>query len=223
MAFDVNAYWHSRYYKALTALGKKLTGEEDLQSYKSMWKDLDKEYKQRGEKRPTIKEATSRYTEHDYEQTSRDENMNTPPLDDDLDEAKAEEILQTFESDVIEIYHDTLAYIDRYSQKGWSHLEGKLANIAKKPQNMDAINTSYFNLINRINDMKESGIPKKVLAQAIRDNVELDYVISITLMPPSDIQLEFERTLEQLDAVLLQVEARAQELAEQAEREYYGM
>lgn len=219
MANKNNKLLSDKYYKALTQLGKKVSENDTLKHYREIWKDLGKEYKQRGEKRPTLNEASK---EFDYEKTTRDSNMNTSPLAEDLDEAKAEEILQAFESDVIEIYHDTLAYIDRYSQQGWTHAEGKLANIAKQPHNMDAINTAYFNLINKINDIKESDIPKKIIAQAIQDNVELDYVISITLMPPSDIQLEFERTLEQLDAVLLQIEARAQELAEQAEREYLG-
>ena len=61
-----------------------------------------------------------------------------------------------------------------------------------------------------------------MIAQAIRDNVELDYDIAISLMPPSDIVIDFEETTQQMFALLQQIELRAQELAEQAEREYYG-
>lgn len=217
MAFNVNAYWHSRYYKALTALGKKLTGDEDIQTYKSMWKDLDKEYKQRGEKRPTLKEANSLFTEHDYEQTPRDENMHTSPANVDLDEDLANQILDNFEADIEDIYRNTLDFISYYTRKGVSHDEGKLASIAEARKS--EIDDSYIRLKEKLQTMRND-IPPATLAQAIQDNVELDYEISVTLMPPSDIQLEFERTLAHLEALTLQIEERARELAE---REYYGM
>lgn len=218
---------HKIYFEALKQLGQKVTERQKTSTYEKIWKKLRKDYQARGETPPNLYTTAKEYREQiyetqDYENTQRDENMNTDPSNDDLDEALAGEILQQFISDIMQIHRDTLEYISVYSSEGWTHDQGRLANIAKQPKNMDAINKSYYELVNKYHDLIESGAPKTVIAQAIKDNVELDYVISITLMPPSDIQLEFERTIEQMNAILSQIETRAQELAEQAEREYYG-
>lgn len=220
MAYDVNAYWHSRYFKALTALGKQLTGDEDIQTYKSMWKDLGKEYQQRGEKRPTLKEANKLYTEYDYEQTPRDENMHTSPANADLDEQLANEYLDQYEEQIDEIYKDTLEFISYGTRKGVTHEEGITPSISKAHES--EITSSYIDLKNQFLAMRADN-PPVVLAQAIKDNAEMDYIIAVTLLPPSDIQLEFELTLEHLIAIDTQITLRAQELAEQAEREYNGM
>lgn len=218
MAYDVNAYWHSRYYKALTALGKKLTGEEDIQTYKSMWKDLDKEYKQRGEKRPTLKEANSLFIEHDYEQEPRDENMHTSPANADLDEQLANEYLDQYEAQIDEIYNDTLEFISYGTRKGVTHDEGVTPSIAKAHQ--DEITNSYIDLKNQFLAMRADNHPV-VLAQAIKENAEMDYIIAVTLLPPSDIELEFELTLEHLIAIDTQITLRAQEIQQQMEDEEY--
>ena len=83
MANKNNQWLIDRYYKALTQLGKTVAQNETLDSYRSKWKALDKEFKARGENRPTLKEASA---EFDYDKTPRDENMNTSPANVDLDE-----------------------------------------------------------------------------------------------------------------------------------------
>ena len=205
-----------RYYKALTQLGKTVAQNETLESYRSKWKALDKEYKARGEKRPSLKEASA---EFDYDKTPRDNDMNTSPANEDLDEMLANQILDRFESDIDDIYRNTLDFISYYTRKGVTHSEGKLASIAEARKS--EIDESYLKLKEKLQAMR-SDMPPAILAQAIQDNVELDYEISVTLMPPSDIQLEFEQTLAHLEAITVQIEARATELAEQAEREYLG-
>lgn len=214
--------WSDLYEKALRKLGIKLTGTETLKTKRKKWKKLRKSYISKGLKAPNLYTTAKEYKEFEFEETLRDDEMRTEPSKEDLDEDLAKDILDKFISDIMEIHSDTLAYIDTYSREGWTHEQGRLANIAKLPRNMEAIQRSYYELVNKYHDLIESGIPKTIIAQAIQDNVELDYIISITLMPPSDIQLEFERTTEQLNAVMAQIEKRAQELAEEAEREYYG-
>ena len=214
MANKNNQWLIDRYYKALTQLGKTVAQNETLDSYRSKWKALDKEFKARGEKRPSLKEASA---EFDYNKTPRDNNMNTAPANVDLDEEQAKAILDTFASDIDTIYNDTIDFIAYYTRKGVSHDEGKLASIADARRT--EIDSSYLRLKEKFETMRED-IPPTILAQAISDNIELDYIISVTLMPPSDIQLEFDKTLAGLEALSIQIEARAQELAEQAEREY---
>ena len=216
MANKNNQWLIDRYYKALTQLGKTVAQNETLDSYRSKWKALDKEFKARGEKRPTLKEASA---EFDYDKTPRDENMNTSPANVDLDEELAKATLDTFESDIDTIYRETIDFIAYNTRKGVSHDEGKLASIADARRS--DIDASYLRLKEKFETMRQD-IPPAILAQAISDNVELDYIISVTLIPPSDIQLEFDKTLAELEALAIQIEARAQELAEQAEREYLG-
>lgn len=216
MANKNNQWLIDRYYKALTQLGKTVAQNETLDSYRSKWKALDKEYKARGEKRPSLKEASA---EFDYDKTPRDSNMNTSPANVDLDEELAKATLDTFESDIDTIYRETIDFIAYNTRKGVSHDEGKLASIADARRS--DIDASYLRLKEKFETMRQD-IPPAILAQAISDNVELDYIISVTLIPPSDIQLEFDKTLAELEALAIQIEARAQELAEQAEREYLG-
>lgn len=216
MANKNNQWLIDRYYKALTNLGKTVAQNETLDSYRSKWKALDKEFKARGEKRPTLKEASA---EFDYDKTPRDENMNTSPANVDLDEELAKATLDTFESDIDTIYRETIDFIAYNTRKGVSHDKGKLASIADARRS--DIDASYLRLKEKFETMRQD-IPPAILAQAISDNVELDYIISVTLIPPSDIQLEFDKTLAELEALAVQIEARAQELAEQAEREYLG-
>lgn len=64
---------------------------------------------------------------------------------------------------------------------------------------------------------------KDTVARAMANNVELDYSIAITLLPPSDIYIVFNQTLEQLLALTSQMEVEAQRLAEQMESDYYGV
>ncbi len=215
MANKNNKLLSDKYYKALTQLGKKVSENDTLEHYRETWKDLGKEYKRRGEKRPTLNEASAQYDES----IRRDENMNTLPANVDLDEEQAKAILDTFASDINTIYNDTIDFIAYNTRKGVTHDEGKLASIADARRS--EIDSSYLRLKEKFETMRQD-IPAPILAQAISDNVELDYIISVTLMPPSDIQLEFEKTLAELEALSIQIEARAQELAEQAEREYLG-
>lgn len=215
MANKNNKLLSDKYYKALTQLGKKVSENDTLKHYREMWKELDKEYKARGEKRPTLNEASAEYDES----IRRDENMNTPPANIDLDEEQAKAILDTFATDIDMIYKETIDFIAYNTRKGVTHDEGKLASIADARRS--DIDESYLALKEKFETMRKD-IPATILAQAISDNVELDYIISVTLIPPSDIQLEFNKTLAELEALSIQIEARAQELAEQAEREYLG-
>ncbi len=224
--------WHERYYKALTALGKKVTKDQSIGTYRKVWKTLDREYKARGEKRPTLKEAEKLYKEFnieddnitltdamsDYFDERRDEYMQTEPIDIDLDEEKARDTIDLFDSIIDRIYRDTLVYIED-NKKGKGHEGGKLASIADDHQ--DKLNESYLNVKEKLAKLIEE-YPVKILAQAIQDNVELDYTIAVGLRPPSDLEIYFDATLEQLNAISVQIDARAEELREQAEREYYG-
>lgn len=230
MANKNNKALHDRYYRALTALGEKVTERMQLETYRKKWKKLDIEYKERGEKRPTLAQADKLYKEHtletdnitledamsDYLNEQRDEyTMETPPADIDLDELKAQDTIDLFSSLIDKIYYDTLAYISE-NKEGKGHEGGKLASIADAHQGY--INDSYREVKEKLLELVNE-YPIKLVAQAIQDNVELDYAIAVGLEPPSSLVVYFDITLAQLNGISAQIIARASELAE---REYYG-
>ena len=212
MAKKVGNRLRATYLKALRQLGEQLTGRERTTTLKNKWQALRQGYKERGEKAPNLYETAKDF---EYEQARRDNDMNTPPAEVDLDEQASQQVIDQFIWTIDQIYQDTLRYIE-----GTGHQGGKLASIADYRRS--DLDTSYFNLKQKINEIQSSGAPATLIAQAIQDNVELDYVISVALSPPSDLEFKFAVTLEQLDAVMLQIEQRANQLAEEAEREYLG-
>ena len=216
MANKNNKWLRDKYYKTLIALGEELTGRERLNTLKKKWKKLRQDYIDKGEKPPTLYRAAK---EFDYEDTPRDSNMNTEPAPQDLDEETAKETIDQFISLVDQIYQDTLRYIDD-NKEGTGHEGGKLASIADNRRK--DLDDTYFRLKEKIEQILNSGAPVTFIAQAIKDNVELDYVISVALVPPSDLEFKFETTIEQLDGVMVQIESRARELSEEAEKDYYG-
>lgn len=207
------------YYEALKALGQKVTERQRTSTFEKMWKNIRKDYQSRGEKAPNLYTTAKQYREHEQEQDLRDENMQSPIATEDLDEQSAQLVIEEYEQRIDTIYQNTLAYIaDNKDGKG--HEGGKLASIANYRRS--ELDDAYWTLKTQLQELKNSGLPAKVIAQAIRDNVELDYDIAISLVPPSDIVIDFEETTQQMFALMQQIELRAQELAEQAEREYYG-
>lgn len=216
MANKNNKWLKDKYYKALTALGEKITGKERITTLKKKWKHVRQEYIDRGEKPPSLYSAAKSF---DYEHTPRDNNMNTEPAPQDLDEASAKETIDQFISLVDQIYQDTLRYIED-NKEGTGHEGGKLASIADNRRK--ELDDTYFRLKEKIEQILNSGAPVTFIAQAIKDNVELDYVISVALVPPSDLEFKFETTIEELDGVMVQIESRAKELSEEAEKDYYG-
>lgn len=218
MANKSNKWLREKYFKALSQLGEKLTGRERLNTLKKKWQNLREEYKERGEQQPNLYTTAKQY-EHDYEKTPRDDQMNTEPAPTDLDEQSAEAVIADYEARIDTIYKNTLAYIDD-NKAGTGHEGGKLASIADHRR--AELDDAYWTLKTQFQELKSSGIPAIIIAQAIQDNVELDYGLAVSLMPPSDLVVNFEETTQQMFAVMQQIEMRAKELAEQAEQEYYG-
>lgn len=217
MAKKSSGKMHRIYYEALKALGQNVTERQRTSTFEKMWKSLRKDYQARGETAPNLYKTAKQYREQEYD--IRDENMQTPIATEDLDEQSAQLVIEEYETRIDIIYQNTLAYIAD-NKEGKGHEGGKLASIADHRRS--ELDDAYWTLKTQFQELKNSGLPATVIAQAIRDNVELDYNIAISLMPPSDIIIDFEETTQQMFALMQQIELRAQELAEEAEREYYG-
>ena len=190
------------YDKALRQAGYNLTGKERISTLKIRWKEYRQSYYERtGEKAPTV-----------YQQAKQYEQSTAPVIDFGRD------YLIEFTNRIDTIYRDTLAYID--SNKEGTHESGKLASIAS--HKIDQLAHDYQAIMDELIVYVDSGVPLEVIAQAIADNVELDYTIAVALQPPSDVIFLFEETLEQLKGIWTQINTRLEDLQAQAEDEYYG-
>lgn len=188
---------HGIYEKALQQTGHQLTGKESYSKLQSMWKDYRQDYKaQYGTTAPTVYEASKNsYAGEDI-----------PTIDFGRD------YIINFINRVDTIYRDTLSYID--NNKEGTHASGKLASIAS--YKTGELAERYIAIKDTIREMVND-YGTDIVAQAIADNVELDYTIAVTLLPPSDVFFEFDETISQLLAITNQLNARAEQLAIEAE------
>ena len=190
------------YVKALQQAGYSLTGKEREKTLQKRWQSFRQSYKEQyGQKAPTVYEYARAYDE-----------ASAPTID------FGREYIADFINRVDRIYRDTLSYID--DNKEGSHETGKLASIAS--YKIDRLAKSYQSILDELRVYVDSGVPLEIIAQAIADNVELDYTIAVALQPPSDVVFLFEETLEQLKGIWSQINERVQELAEREEDAYYG-
>lgn len=193
------------YLNALRMAGYEPTGKERMSTLRNQWQQYRKDFtKEKGTKAPSVYQAA-----RDYEQTT------APTIDFGMD------YINNFIARLERIYQDTIAFID--ANKEGTHESGKLASIADYRLYTGELQESYYRVLSEIRTYLDSGVPAEVLAQAIADNVELDYTIAIELIPPSDINYLFDETYEELQAIWSQINLRVEELAQQEEDNYYGV
>lgn len=192
---------YDTYYKALVQAGYKLTGEEGYSELKDIWKEYRKTYKaESGESAPTLYSMANNYKD------------DTPTID------FGKEYITNFVNHLETIYKDTVAFIYD-NMDNTTHQRGQLPSLAYN--HLDEIVSMYHDILKEIQVYLDSGVPSEIIAQAIADNVELDYSIAVALQPPSDVIILFEHTLEQIRGIWSQINTRIEELQEQAERELW--
>lgn len=185
--------------------GLEPSGKERMSTLRNQWQQYRKDFaKEKGTKAPSVYQASK-----DYQQST------APTIDFGMD------YINNFIARLERIYQDTIAFID--ANKEGTHESGKLASIADYRLYTGELQESYYRVLSEIRTYLDSGVPAEVLAQAIADNVELDYTIAIELIPPSDINYLFDETYEQLQAIWSQINLRVEELAQQEEDNYYGV
>lgn len=192
------------YYNALKQAGYDLTGEETMSKMRKTWKDYRSLYtRENGTKAPSVYQYSREYQE-----------AQAPTIDFGMD------YIRNFINKVWDIYHNTISWIE--SNKEGTHESGKLASIAEyRIYNNDLYNSAW-QVEKEIKAYLDSGVPAEVLAQAMAENVELDYTVAVALQPPSDIVFLFDETVEQLKGIWGQINSKLQELAQAEEDKYYG-
>ena len=195
------------YADALRQVGQSVKGNEYPKTLRKKWQEYRKKYKKKyGVSAPSVYDSARAYRQSQSEEA--------PTIDFGMD------YINNFIARLERIYQDTIAFID--ANKEGTHESGKLASIADYRLYTGELQDSYYRVLSEIRTYLDSGVSAEILAQAIADNVELDYTIAIELIPPSDINYLFDETYEQLQGIWTQINARAQELAQEQENEYYG-
>lgn len=128
------------------------------------------------------------------------------------------EYITAFTNNLETIYRDTMSYIWD-NMENTTHEKGQLPSLAY--MHIGEIQNAYNDILKELRTYIDSGVPLDIIAQAIADNVELDYTIGVMLQPPSDVLILFEVTLEQIKGIWSQINNRIAELQEQAERELW--
>lgn len=208
------------YDRAIRYAGQ--TPRKTLKAKRNQWAVIRDNYKQSrpNEKAPSVYDYARAYKQQAQSiQSIPAELLGTPIQTENIPTIDfAQQYLEDFFSHLHEIRQDTYSYID--NNKEGTHESGKLASIGQ--YRVDEMERIYQAIRDEVASMiSEYG--KDAVARAMANNVELDYSIAISLIPPSDIYVEFERTLEQLLALTSQMETEAQRLAEQMESDYYGV
>lgn len=205
-------YWYNVYFKVLKAHDvsvkqvKRIT-KASVESLKKKYTKLAKSEGLEGIRQEYRKVVVKEQSEADWKLQERTEDYRTtetPTID------VYQQVIDDFLSIVERVYTDTLSYISRR--------EDKLADIAYLhggSEIVDKLTEQRDKIYQKVYEMEQSVGDKQIVAELISENVDLDYSIAISLVPPSGVSTEnFELTYQQLKAVWDKVVEEAQEREE---------
>lgn len=206
-------YWYNVYFKVLKAHDvnvkqvKRIT-KTSVESLKKKYTKLAKSEGLEGIRQEYRKVVAKEQNEADWRLQERTEDYRTtetPTID------VYQQVIDDFLAIVERVYTETLSYISRR--------EDRLADIAyiQGQGVIDALTEQRDKIYQIVYEMEQSVGDKQIVAELISDNVDLDYSIAISLVPPSGVSTEnFELTYQQLKSIWDKV---VEEAREEAERE----
>jgi len=187
--------WKKVYRDAIEYLGGHVTKRLSLKALKKQWQDIRIEHKRQGIELPKVQQV-AKQMEFTYEETPRDEDMNTLPAE-DLN--LGYEYIENFKSELENIYNNTKAYADAWSDKSLDLEERRHRYLAHT--SMELLDGTYSAILTKLDQLVlEYGYDE--VANVLASDVELDYSIALAFMPPSTIINQFEMTLEQIDGLI---------------------
>ena len=188
--------WKRIYRQAIEYMGGKVGKRTSLQGMRDIWKSIRSEHRQQGIELPNVRTVSKTY-EYEYQQTPRDENMNTLPPEEPLN--MGYDYIESFKLQLETIYNDTKTWADGWSDKNLNSTDRRHRFIAHN--NMDLLTSTYYAILERI-DQLVLQFGYDAVAQALSSDVEMDYAIALSFMPPSSVENEMAMTLEQINGVM---------------------
>lgn len=167
------------------------------------WGKVRKEQKELGVDVPRldtiIKEINSQ-DEFDYEQTPRNDNMETLPPENTID--LGYDYIQQYKATIDTVYQDTLVWMNRQDNTTSERQREYLAH----HQHESDLTASYYSLLSLVDGLVlEFGYDS--VADAISKDAEIYYTIALVFTPPSNFDNLFETTIEQLRGIMLKIGA----------------
>lgn len=197
----LSKYWYNVYRLALRYIGVELRKikhptMKSVGRARKLWKQSTKGMSDIKLREVYRQEVSIEKEQSDYMDTPRDNNMRTENPKDMYDAALDK--INSFIDRVEAIYQDTLAYIDT----AINNEEGATRLAALGRWRLTDIARAKSNLMKFIEKMaRDAEGNYDLLAQALSADKELDYTIAITEQPPSDVEILFEVTLANLQAI----------------------
>lgn len=189
--------WERAYYVAIKYMGGDID-DLSMPALKRAWKTIRKEQKAEGIELPRVqtvyKTAVEQGYGFDYEETPRNEDMETEPSKDDN---WGYEYIEDYKKQIEIIYQDTIAWMDRANDSTQEKQREYLAKEVYK----DSLTASYYKLLETI-DALVLQYGYDVTAQAIASDAEIEYTIALVFMPPSEFMNMFDMTISQLQAIM---------------------
>ena len=200
--------WKQNYREAIERMNVAVPKRASLKTLKNIWKDIRQEYKQKGKDLPVVQAVVKQTkAEFDYEQSPRDENMNTLPPDENLNTGY--EYIENFKRELEAIYNATRDWVNSWRDKKRFSQERREAYLGYV--NWDLVEATYNAILTVIDNLiLQFGYDE--VAQAIAEDVELDYTIALVIIPPSEVMNEMEVTLEQLNGIVNRLAAKYENL-----------
>lgn len=205
------SYWKQVYRSAIEFMGKVIPKKMSLPSLRKTWKGIRKEHLNESIELPSVTTVAKTAKEYEYEETPRDEEMNTLPMDEDYweedrEEYKksndyynwAEEYILNYKRTVTEIYNDTLAYLDSAPLNSKGNVKDPEYYFAS--QYRQVLHAEYNQIMSLIDSYVDRYGVEQV-AEQLSQNAELNYILALVWMPPSDVQDNFQLTIEALTSL----------------------
>lgn len=198
MAKKVSA-WKQIYREAIEFMGGETTKRMSLKSLKHMWQSIRKEHKKEGTELPSVRTVAKEAREYVYEETPRDEEMNTLPLEQEEATDKGYEYIENFKKQLENILNDTRAWAGSWKDKSITSEDRRHRYMCYN--SLDLLESTYYAILTKLDNLiMEYGYD--VVADAIAGDIEFDYSIALSFMPPSSVINEMAITLEQINGIM---------------------
>lgn len=210
------------YIQAIRFYGGKASKNKTKKQLQQTWSDIRKEHRKAGENLPRIDKAVQQAKQaiqeenerafakqiedtlkaeqseekFDYEFTDRDENMNTEPPEDAI--SMGADFIERFIQTIQDIYNDTKNEIDTLPSNSKQQYFMKASE--------DKLDGELQQILMMIDSMRAQ-FSDDIVAQALSEDVELDYTIALVYIPPSGVKDNFETTIEQLEGIMINISA----------------
>lgn len=194
--------WKQIYKQAIEYMGGETTKRQSLKSLKRQWHSIRQEQLREGVELPNVQTVAKQF-EYDYQATPRDENMNTLPPEEPI--TLASDMIEDFLARVKTIYEDTKNYIASAPRNSKGNVKDPEFYFLQNHEEM--IDAEYREIQSIIESLR-SQFPDEAIADALAKNVELDYLMAMVFIPPSDTQDNFAVTIEQLTAIMIDLSSQ---------------